>query len=92
MYPFSSFALLTTDIDHEHLMILELKRSFGDTDGSCSALNNVLFRWMVGLPKQAVQIGEKVGQAVDNDKYARYNVMKKMRAYFSGKAASFPRL
>lgn len=61
MYPLSSFALLTTDIDHKQLMILELKRSFGDTDGSRSALNDVLLRWMVGLFKQAVQIWEEVG-------------------------------
>lgn len=74
MYPLSSLALLTTHIDHEHLMVLELKHSFGDTNRSCSTLNNVLFGWLVNFCEEAVQIWEEVGQTMDDGKQARYDM------------------
>lgn len=72
MYPLSSFTLLTTHIDHEHFMILELKCSFGDTDCSCTALNDVLFRWFVRFVEQTIQFWEEVGHTVDDGNRMRH--------------------
>lgn len=51
MYPLSSFTLLATDVDHEHLVVLELKGSFSDTDRTRPTLNDVLFRWLIIVMK-----------------------------------------
>ena len=71
-------------------MILELERSFGDTNGSRSALNDVLFRRLVSLSKQAVQIWEEVGQTVDECKHTRQRKDEKVQGLLLRQSSFVP--
>ena len=42
--PFPSFALLPTDVDHEHFVIAELEQCFRDANCSRTTVDDVLFR------------------------------------------------
>lgn len=42
MNPFSSLALLTTDVDHEHLMVAQLEDRLSDSNCSGTSMHNVL--------------------------------------------------
>ena len=47
MDPFSPFALLPSDIDHEHFMLFKMESSLSDTNRARTALYNILFGWVI---------------------------------------------
>lgn len=55
MNPFPSLALLSTHIDHEHLMILQCKRRLCNPDRPRSALDDILIMGLVRWVKQPIQ-------------------------------------
>lgn len=43
VYPFATLALLTTDVDHQHLVFTQMEDSFCDTNSPCARVNDILF-------------------------------------------------
>ena len=63
MNPLSPLALLTADINHEHVVVTEGEDGLRDTDCPCTSVNDVLFVWYVRWLEQTVEVGEVVQKA-----------------------------
>ena len=63
MDPLAALALLPADVDHEHLVRLELEHGLRDADCARAAADDVLFgRGVAGL-EEAVEVREEVDEA-----------------------------
>lgn len=60
MNPFSSLALLSTDIDHKHLMITQLEECLCDTNCSRTGMDDILFVGGICWVEKAVKVGKEV--------------------------------
>lgn len=47
MNPLPSLALLTADIDHEHIMVAKGEDRLRDANSSCTSVDDVLLVWNV---------------------------------------------
>lgn len=48
VYPLAALALLSADIDHQHLMVAEVEGRFGDADCPRAGMNDVLLVGNIG--------------------------------------------
>ena len=60
MDPFPPLALLTADIDHEHIVVTEGEDGLRDPDRPCTSVDDVLFVWHVRWLEQAFEVGKVV--------------------------------
>lgn len=58
MNPFPPFALLTTHVDHQHLVVPQIEASFRNADRASPAMNDVLLVGSIVGIKESVQIRE----------------------------------
>lgn len=63
VYPLPTLALLTADVDHQHLVFAQMEHCFGDAYRPRPSVNNVLFIWHICGVEQTVKVGEEVAQA-----------------------------
>jgi hypothetical protein len=67
MNPLPPFALLATDVDHQHFMIPEIEARFGDADCTSPAVNDVLLVGDIVWIKESLEIREIVIQTVGRE-------------------------
>jgi len=67
MYPLSSLALLSADVHHKHLMVLQLKDGFCDSNGPRTTADDILLWGHILGIKQPIQVRIEVQQAVVTD-------------------------
>lgn len=63
MDPLPSLALLTANINHEHLMVLEREHSLRDADRTRPSLDNVLLVGYIRRIEQPIEAREVVHKA-----------------------------
>lgn len=63
MYPLSSLALLSTDVDHAELAVLQFELRFRYTNRSGAAVNNVFLVGLILWVEQPFKIRVEIWQA-----------------------------